>query len=242
MTVVALPWFVLETTGSAARMSLVLAAEAAPLAVLALPAGRLAGRLGARRTLLACSRRSSGRTRGGWPRPRSITTTTTGAWPASCSPRGAAAQSWAGSPRTGSSSGTTGSASARSPGSCRRCRCGSWRPRRRPPRRSPPSPLGPRQRRAGAADRRRDDAPRPAPPPRRDAHRLDGDRPVRRVRGHGARRAGARAPRGSPRFAALAAAQTLAAAIVLRLAFRGPARPRAARRPRGAASSGTGTG
>lgn len=52
MTVVALPWFVLETTGSPGRMSLVLAAQAAPLAVLALASGRVATRLGARRTML----------------------------------------------------------------------------------------------------------------------------------------------------------------------------------------------
>ena len=54
MSVVALPWFVLETTGSPQRMSLVLAAEAAPLALLALVSGRVATRLGARGTLLAC--------------------------------------------------------------------------------------------------------------------------------------------------------------------------------------------
>ena len=54
MSVVALPWFVLETTGSPGRMSIVLAAEAAPLALLALVSGRVATRLGARGTLLAC--------------------------------------------------------------------------------------------------------------------------------------------------------------------------------------------
>jgi MFS family permease len=54
MTVVALPWFVLETTGSPQRMTVVLAAEAAPLALLALVSGRIATRLGARRTMLAC--------------------------------------------------------------------------------------------------------------------------------------------------------------------------------------------
>ena len=54
MAVVALPWFVLETTGSAQRMSIVLAAQAAPLALLALVSGRLATHLGARRTMLAC--------------------------------------------------------------------------------------------------------------------------------------------------------------------------------------------
>jgi MFS family permease len=54
MSVVALPWFVLETTGSPQQMTIVLAAEAAPLAVLALLSGRVATRLGARRTMLAC--------------------------------------------------------------------------------------------------------------------------------------------------------------------------------------------
>ncbi len=54
MSVIALPWFVLETTGSPQRMTIVLAAEAAPLAVLALVSGRVATRLGARRTMLAC--------------------------------------------------------------------------------------------------------------------------------------------------------------------------------------------
>ena len=54
MTVVALPWFVLETTGSPEQMGLVLAAEGAPLALFAIPSSRLAGRLGARRTLLLC--------------------------------------------------------------------------------------------------------------------------------------------------------------------------------------------
>jgi len=54
MTVVTLPWFVLETTGSPQRMTVVLAAEAAPLALLALLSGRMATRLGARRTMLAC--------------------------------------------------------------------------------------------------------------------------------------------------------------------------------------------
>src|SRR5262245_17513978 len=54
MSVVALPWFVLQTTGSPSRMAAVLAAEAAPLALLGVPSGRAAGALGARRTLLAC--------------------------------------------------------------------------------------------------------------------------------------------------------------------------------------------
>ena len=54
MSVVALPWFVLETTGSVGRMGLVLAVEAAPLALLAVAGARIAGRLGPRRTLLVC--------------------------------------------------------------------------------------------------------------------------------------------------------------------------------------------
>jgi MFS family permease len=54
MSVVALPWFVLETTGSPGRMSLVLAAEAAPLAFVGIPSARLVARLGARRSLLVC--------------------------------------------------------------------------------------------------------------------------------------------------------------------------------------------
>ena len=54
MTLVALPWFVLTTTGSPGRMGVVLAAEAAPLALLAIPSSRVARRLGARRTLLVC--------------------------------------------------------------------------------------------------------------------------------------------------------------------------------------------
>jgi MFS family permease len=54
MTVVALPWFVLTTSGSPGRMGVVLAAEAAPLALLGVPSGRVAARLGARRTLLLC--------------------------------------------------------------------------------------------------------------------------------------------------------------------------------------------
>lgn len=54
MSVVALPWFVLETTGSAGKMGLVLAAEAAPLALLFVASGRVAARLGPRRALLLC--------------------------------------------------------------------------------------------------------------------------------------------------------------------------------------------
>ena len=52
MTFLALPWFVLETTGSAARMSVVLAVELAPIALFGIPSGSLVARLGARRTML----------------------------------------------------------------------------------------------------------------------------------------------------------------------------------------------
>jgi predicted MFS family arabinose efflux permease len=54
MTWVALPWFVLVTTGSATRMSLVMGAELLGLALLGLPGGRVLGRLGARRTMICC--------------------------------------------------------------------------------------------------------------------------------------------------------------------------------------------
>jgi MFS family permease len=52
MTFVALPWFVLVATGSAAKTSIVLAAEIAPMAILGVPSGSLIGRLGARTTML----------------------------------------------------------------------------------------------------------------------------------------------------------------------------------------------
>ena len=54
MTWVALPWFVLVTTGSATRMSLVMGSELLGLALLGLPGGRVLGRLGARRTMILC--------------------------------------------------------------------------------------------------------------------------------------------------------------------------------------------
>ncbi|MGZ4309348.1 MAG: MFS transporter [Gaiellaceae bacterium] len=54
MTWLALPWFVLVTTGSATKTSLVMASELGGLALLGLPAGRLLGRLGARRTMILC--------------------------------------------------------------------------------------------------------------------------------------------------------------------------------------------
>jgi len=54
MTWVALPWFVLVTTGSATRTTLVVAGEVIGVALLGLPGGRLLARLGARRTMMAC--------------------------------------------------------------------------------------------------------------------------------------------------------------------------------------------
>ena len=53
MTAVALPWFVLVTTGSAARMAGVMAAEFLGAAAFGIPAGRVAHLLGPRRALLA---------------------------------------------------------------------------------------------------------------------------------------------------------------------------------------------
>jgi MFS family permease len=53
MTGVALPWFVLVTTGSPARMAGVMAAEFVGIAVLGIVGGRLTSGLGSRRTLLA---------------------------------------------------------------------------------------------------------------------------------------------------------------------------------------------
>jgi MFS family permease len=54
MTFLALPWFVLTTTGSTARMGVVLAAELLPMALLGIPSGVVVTRLGARRTMLVC--------------------------------------------------------------------------------------------------------------------------------------------------------------------------------------------
>jgi predicted MFS family arabinose efflux permease len=51
LTFVALPWFVLET-GSPARMSVVLAAEALPMALFGIPSGSVVARLGARTSML----------------------------------------------------------------------------------------------------------------------------------------------------------------------------------------------
>jgi MFS family permease len=52
MTWLALPWFVLVTTSSPTRMTLVMIAELVGLAVAGLPAGAVLQRLGARRTML----------------------------------------------------------------------------------------------------------------------------------------------------------------------------------------------
>jgi MFS family permease len=54
MTWLALPWFVLVTSGSATKTTFVVAAELVGLAALGLPGGRLLQRLGARRTMLLC--------------------------------------------------------------------------------------------------------------------------------------------------------------------------------------------
>jgi MFS family permease len=52
MTFLALPWFVLQTTGSPTRMGVVLAAELAPIAILGIPSGAVIARYGARRTMI----------------------------------------------------------------------------------------------------------------------------------------------------------------------------------------------
>jgi MFS family permease len=52
MTYFALPWFVLKTTGSPARMGVVLAVELLPIAILGIPSGTLVTRIGARRSML----------------------------------------------------------------------------------------------------------------------------------------------------------------------------------------------
>ena len=52
MTYLALPWFVLVTTGSPGKMSLVLAAEILPMALLGIPSGSVVEKLGGRTTML----------------------------------------------------------------------------------------------------------------------------------------------------------------------------------------------
>jgi MFS family permease len=54
MTVIALPWLVLTTTGSPARAGLVAAVEWLPMALLGIPSGAVAARLGPRRTMILC--------------------------------------------------------------------------------------------------------------------------------------------------------------------------------------------
>jgi len=54
MTFLALPWFVLVTTGSPTKMGIVLAAELLPVALLGIPSGSVMTRLGARTTMLVC--------------------------------------------------------------------------------------------------------------------------------------------------------------------------------------------
>lgn len=54
MTWVALPWFVLTTTGSATRMSVVIAFEAIGIALAGFVGLRVLNRLGARRTMIIC--------------------------------------------------------------------------------------------------------------------------------------------------------------------------------------------
>ncbi|MGH2977260.1 MAG: MFS transporter [Gaiellaceae bacterium] len=52
MTFVALPFFVLVTTGSTAKMGWVLAAELMPIAIFGIPAGTVIAKLGAKKTML----------------------------------------------------------------------------------------------------------------------------------------------------------------------------------------------
>ena len=54
MTWLALPWFVLRTTGSPQRMTWVLIAEILPVALFGFWGGAIAARLGTRRTMLIC--------------------------------------------------------------------------------------------------------------------------------------------------------------------------------------------
>jgi len=54
MTWLALPWFVLRNTNSPQRMTWVIIAEVLPVAILGFWGGAIAGRVGTRRTMLAC--------------------------------------------------------------------------------------------------------------------------------------------------------------------------------------------
>src|SRR4029079_13043272 len=55
MTWLALPWFVLRTSGSPQRMTWVIIAEVLPVAVLGFWGSAIAARLGTRRTMLVCA-------------------------------------------------------------------------------------------------------------------------------------------------------------------------------------------
>src|SRR2546430_6423518 len=52
MTVLALPWFILVTTGSATKLGLVLGIGSIPFVTLPVPAGSLIARIGARKTMV----------------------------------------------------------------------------------------------------------------------------------------------------------------------------------------------
>jgi MFS family permease len=52
MTFLALPWFVLATTGSTAKMGWILAAEMLPMAIFGIPAGTVIAKIGAKKTML----------------------------------------------------------------------------------------------------------------------------------------------------------------------------------------------
>lgn len=54
MSALALPWFVLTTTGSVARMGFAYAVELLPVVLLGVPSAYIVQRFGARRTMLAC--------------------------------------------------------------------------------------------------------------------------------------------------------------------------------------------
>ncbi|WCN83185.1 MFS transporter [Micromonospora sp. LH3U1] len=54
LTLLALPWFVLVTTGSPVKMSAVMAAEFLGVVTLGLPSGKVVARLGVRHTMLIC--------------------------------------------------------------------------------------------------------------------------------------------------------------------------------------------
>jgi len=53
LTALAIPWFVLVSTGSISRMGLVFAVELIPVAVLGIPSGHLVARIGVRKTMYA---------------------------------------------------------------------------------------------------------------------------------------------------------------------------------------------